>query len=431
MVDPHDLAEDKQALQEWASSRYAIPKSTVLEEVEPPSDIDQLHRPAVFKYPESETRKIMFTGPAPEEQVYLADIDAQLNVTNAEEMPFTGRNASIAYDDEADNWLVLVRRPDSHTEERRMKLYRMSRDLGTIIDHQDPLEVDGTDWNAAGPCTLWHPGGGGFGTDLYVFLEGAKVGVTARKGISLATGDITAADIPPLTENKWPVATEAPNYVTWNGERGKGYAYDGAMSPIPIGDLVAMPLYTHAVANGGLSLGFLSHDPTKNHFVAGVTNSWIFGPRPFGKGMQVGGTRHGHVTRLLGRGYTLLATVGSNYGDGYRKTYAMNLPWTELVPNRRPLTYTPWLDNSIDAGETSPTIPGQGRKSIYFDSDTSGDLDITVDPVGRNQWRSIDTEAGVTAARHQTLWEALRMRLKFDTAATVTSTVTVSPLGGR
>jgi len=64
---------------------------------------------------------------------------------------------------------------------------------------------------------------------------------------------------------------------------------------------------------------------------------------------------------------------------------------------------------------------GYEDKTLYFKSDTSGDLTIEVDPVGDGDWETLDIRTGITSEIYKTTHDFTYMRLTFSVAATVTA----------
>jgi len=380
-----------------------------IQELTPPSGIDWIDYPSVFTTPEGEV-KILFNSNF---DVYVADINEDLEISNPLKLPIAGAGASIVYDHNSNSWLLLV---ISAIKFRRYGLYRLSRDFSTIIASQDPLLVDGYEWHRGAAGCLFYPGGGAPSKTLFAFLDGY--------GIYLATGDITQT-LPTLSLNKWPVTVEAKTWVTYNGEAGKGYAHDGVFSPVIVGDQLLLVFGIHDSFDRGIILGWGTYDETKRHFSFGLDYDLIKAPRGYAFGGYMGTMYHGFITDLLGRGYTFLFTEHFEERTPKKKSYAMRMPWQFLSPKGRRLVYSLWQDTSIDANETTPCIPGWGRKTIHFTSDTPGDLTAYLDAVGRNDWKEVLSYSGVTSVLTQTAYSGLRFRLKFSEAAKVTAHVIV------
>jgi len=84
----------------------------------------------------------------------------------------------------------------------------------------------------------------------------------------------------------------------------------------------------------------------------------------------------------------------------------------------------PWKDKSIDAGD-SAAFPLNCLEyedvTVYFESDTSGTLTIKVDPLGNDDWRTLDTISSTTSEEYKPTYDFAFLKLSFDTAATVTA----------
>jgi hypothetical protein len=88
-----------------------------------------------------------------------------------------------------------------------------------------------------------------------------------------------------------------------------------------------------------------------------------------------------------------------------------------------------WNGKSISAGEYSlPLVTiGWREATLYFKSDTAGDLTVEVDPVGDGSWDTYTTRASTTKEILTIDEHFARIRLKFSSAATVTAKALLIP----
>jgi len=87
--------------------------------------------------------------------------------------------------------------------------------------------------------------------------------------------------------------------------------------------------------------------------------------------------------------------------------------------------YAIWDSASISAGEATPAILTKGykEKTFSFTSDTAGTLTVQVDITGEGDWQDYYSAADTTLEFVTVDEHFPRVRLTFDTAATVTATV--------
>lgn len=139
---------------------------------------------------------------------------------------------------------------------------------------------------------------------------------------------------------------------------------------------------------------------------------------------------HPFLTWLPNRKLNLFFAMFPNNPPSYKhEIWVMRLPESRLDPKSyRALTYVPWYNDDIAANETSRAFPAYGKTTIYFKTDTSGDLTIEVDPLGDGDWETFDTITGVSAriAPYHTEHAGNSIRLKFSEAANVTAKVVVT-----
>jgi len=138
---------------------------------------------------------------------------------------------------------------------------------------------------------------------------------------------------------------------------------------------------------------------------------------------------HPHLTWLPNRKLNLFFAMFPNHPPSFRhEIWCMRLPEERLDPkNYRALIFYPWFNDSIEAGEATRPFIAYGRKTIHFTSDTSGNLTLSEDAFGDNNWRTVFTVSNVTEAVEQTTHSAPYGRLEFSEAATVSAVVIVEP----
>jgi len=139
------------------------------------------------------------------------------------------------------------------------------------------------------------------------------------------------------------------------------------------------------------------------------------------------GYDHPHLSWLPDKNLNLFfITLPNNHPSYKHEIWSVRISPEHLDPkNYRALIYIPWYNDSIAANDTSRAFPGYGRVTIYFKSDTAGDLTIEVDPLGDGDWETLDTFSNVTSVKKMTEYSGNSMRLKFSQAATVTAKVIV------
>ena len=132
--------------------------------------------------------------------------------------------------------------------------------------------------------------------------------------------------------------------------------------------------------------------------------------------------------------YSWEATVPSTRDHSNRTQHAgvFEIPWTQVADaDPLPVRQTFWDGASISAGDTSDPliVAGWSRKTVHFVSDTAGTLTVEVDPVNSGDWHTYDTVS--VSADEMEFYEmpadVARIRLSFDTAATVTGRAQLRP----
>jgi hypothetical protein len=383
-----------------------------LGEVEPPSGVNAVAYASVFTAPDGSPKLLFNAGDLYD--VYVADVDESLEVENPLKLPVRGMSPSIAYDEVAGRWYLLVQ---SAVKSRRFGFYILSGDFKSVVASQDPLLVGGVEWNTGGHGFLH------YFRNLYAFVDGGR----GTELLKFLLSDLRSS--PPKispAQRPYPITVEANTYATYAGEYGHGWAHDGVSGSVCVGDEIVFLLSVHnGFGDRGLTLCHTNFDAAKDTWATGVEYDMFFGPRTYGNGWYVGAFDYGCITDVLKRRYILLVNEWIAGRTPLCKTYALRLPWWFLSPRGKRLIYSLWLNNSIAAGETSPAMPGWGRKTIHFTSNTAGDLTTYLDAVGQNDWKTVGTHTGVTSVLAQTEWSGLRMRFGFSAAATVTLHVLV------
>jgi len=107
------------------------------------------------------------------------------------------------------------------------------------------------------------------------------------------------------------------------------------------------------------------------------------------------------------------------------------IPLSQVKFHPSPAYALIWGAESISAGETSlPVVTGGWRDyTLMFETDTAGVLTIEVDLLGDGEFKTFDTwslSAGEARVRELT-GNYSKLRLKFDTAATVTAKLYLAP----
>jgi len=387
------------------------------EEIKPPAGVDAVVYPNVFQTPEGEV-KVIFND-STRSKLYIADIDEDLQVTNPVTLPFNGYCPSIVYEPNQDNWLVLV---FSRVKSARYGLYRLSRDFQSVVASQDPVLVSGVP-GAPDPCE-WVTGGAGalyVPHDEMLWLLGDFSGYGLEfSGTGLATGD-PHETVPTLTWRNI-VLQEAREYYNLYG-----YAFDGVSSIVNMGDMFAWLQNMHGAQHGGFALAFGYWNYPEKKLVGALDYSLLFGSVITGHPWDVGTLIHASLTDVLLKRHLLALLTYTTKRWTKFKSYAFRLPWELFDPKKHTLIWHVWINESIDAGATSPAIPGFGRKTIHFTSDTAGDLDVLLDAIGLGEWKTDTSVPSTTDALVYTDHSGLRLRLKFSAAAKVSAYVVVEP----
>jgi len=132
------------------------------------------------------------------------------------------------------------------------------------------------------------------------------------------------------------------------------------------------------------------------------------------------------------KGHLLIGTAWHPIGDTEDKGTKYGR-WSTVIrqtPDLRkashiPLHHTLWNSKSIDAGDETEEVivGGYEKKTIHVYSDTEGTFTIKADPVGSGTFReydSIDIPAGGGYNWYTMTGNTARLKISFDSAATVT-----------
>jgi len=340
-------------------------------------------------------------------EVFLADIDG-FKIEEIIRLPTQIRGVyacDMIYDWKYDTVFIYT-----CVDYAKNYLYRLSSDLQTVLASLEE-NVGGGDRGAL--ALTPHP-------DYYL--------VYLTDDIDVYTGVIPSdtSVMPTMSKTGFPLRVEAKAYATYNGARGKMYAHDGSCPLIRFGDEFVgfIRLHSGMIELHSSALASYTWDPEKAHMVCGWSPI-LLSPRHlmFKKWTGTPALIFKHLTDLLGKRFYAIAS--QLYKNGYVQPLAIPFPEQYILELLKKRIYSLWCGNAISANETSPCIPGWGRKTIFFKSDTSGDLSVYLDPVGRNEWKEIAKETAITEAVIQTTYSGARLRLGFSAGATVTAYVIV------
>jgi len=326
-----------------------------------------------------------------------------------------------------DNWVMVVCTHEEGTGEKRVAFVRFNRDFSDILYSQNEIDIT----PEGGTAETWDARDGGVslltvphfpGTDPESIGLGMVEQPSGNNLFWVWTDEIT----------KNPPTFYRSTHPAWPYRSSLDYPLMPEL--ISIGkDLVAV---TDTGRKGGmfeLAVGYVTrysesfeiNDTSRLCGYSGLNLGLSWGPYQY-----PASPIHPHVTTLPnGRKFNLF--------HGILKTgeYEHEIWFTQLDPQLLPLKrresvqWHPWWDEDISGGDTSFPFTGTGRKTIYFTSDTSGDLTVQANPKGAESphWFPIVTESGTTEAEIQTSYSAQQMRLKFSAAAHVTATVVQEP----
>lgn len=328
--------------------------------------------------------------------------------------------ACLYYDRYDDNFLVCVYRgPDTGAA-----LIRVDSNFN-VLATQDPMQIDGVDvtWNSELGCFVNLTGCYPLNAANRNYTVGLLLDTYEGCGLAYTT-DVRGTGIPSFSWARRNLLLEATNYghyPTDSDPYGKGVAIDGLT-----GVMHGAPQYCFLVKAHGrytdrvLLPAYMLYDPEKNTFVGGMSLDAL----PIFHSMaNTEDFMFGYCTLTNVFGYPLL--YARNRVDG--NTYGIILPYEFFDYRKQRVLWYVWYNESIDADEVSPCVPGFGRKTIYFISDTSGDLEVQYDPIGRNQWFTRVSYSAITSQMDELTGSAAVMRFKFSAAATVSAYVLTEP----
>jgi len=389
--------------------------------------------PPEIKYPlvgcvcQGEDTPIYILFSEEEKRAYVGEIDEDFVVRNVRVLPggegFSHPHA--LWDLRSENWLLTM----INAPERRLKLSRLSPDLEREVASTYPLTVAGVEVVVGGFVSLFYTyelrdmAPTFTGKDPVWLIGDVHVpGVQPLTGVGLLVADNIAETLPTFGTHRGKLFPEAASYSIHAGEYGKGFTIDGASSPFQFGSHVAFIANTHHRGSKLPIPCWMLWDNQAGRWVGG------YSPQPLVEippSMYFIAVHNFTLTSLLGRRLHLFLPY---LLDGAVRAVALPISPRAFPPEGyRQVIWSLWLDDAISAGENSPAIPGHGRKTVHFTSDTSGDLTAYLDAVGRNDWKTVFTLTGVTSALEQTLHSGMRFRLGFSVAATVTANVVVEP----
>jgi len=409
--------EIEEALKKYSLSSYAklnpYFRSTKVLETESGTDYSaRTMFPFVVRDPAGGDPHFFFTGrdAAGDSHVFKGRIDPDYEVSGVGKLIESGYpnadwdwtdSVSVKYDDENENWIVIACGHYAGTGDDRAAFFRFSEDFSTVLNEQAPLQVGGADIGfATSKVSLLRFGGGQ--------MVGLCETYMAYNGIR--TNDYTA-DLPTWTEQDPQPAVRATTGA--NLEEGAALVTGKDQA------VVLVPMHRDS-GNFAVHPVFVTHDPSSGEALGGIGRNPVLG-RLDPSGVRGNSLRLGCLTHLPDLiGYNLF------FNPDVDEIRVLKVPEERLTMAYQDLvTYTPWHSEGISGGDSTFPLPGQGRKTIKFTSDTAGTLTVEVrDSIG---WMTLDTFTNTTEEIQMTEYSADHMRLSFDTAATVSAAVSVEP----
>jgi len=335
----------------------------------------------------------------------------------------------VWYDDKNDGWFMLVTHYNKTDDRQEVAFLRWNKDFTAINYEHSPMEI--TPSGAA--SELWLP------RDMigaYITLNYAPNWTNARViGLNHIQNSPTAGD---PEGNYWvycgdlhaePPVFERSRIPALKMDTGPRYYKLYEPTLVDIGD--------HIV---GLMSGFQGSNPMGMTAIVVNNKDYLYSEdldrlqgiasSPVGElWHHLGGHLiHPYLTTLPDHmAYNLFCTLEGR-GTFLHEIWSLRVNPSALRPeNQEAIYWLPWSSQSISGGDTTYPFNGEGTKTIYFTSDTSGDLTVQMNPTGRSgDWFDLFTRTGITSTVEQTSYEAFQMRLKFSAAATVTATVVQS-----
>jgi len=324
--------------------------------------------------------------------------------------------ATLFYDFIDDNFLLFY---GHHTDDlgNHYGMYRLDKDY-KVIASQVPLMVDGAELKnlvyapEVGPLFSLR-GVAGHPSYALGVIKDNTIGVEM-----IYTDDFRGSGIPTFSQATGGLLAQSDLF---DGAFGQGGSIDSSTGVMATSVGFVFFVKVHTLKDTGRLLYpcFMRFDVNTGRPVAGISvESPLF------------------LHMLESEDYVYPTCVTNVFGAPvvylrhYRlgKTYVSPLPTDALDYRRQRVVWHVWIDESISANDTSPPIPGVGKKTVYFKSDTSGDLDIQYDPSGRGDiWMTRLSYTGITEALDEITGSAYTMRLKFSAAAKVSAYVVVEP----
>lgn len=336
---------------------------------------------------------------------------------------FNGGLVKLFYDDVNDGWLMAYQRQEP---DNRACIARLDREFN-VVAKQEPILVDGEQPeygnNELGAFiqTLDRDDKG-----LFLLFDEVASGVGSGHGAAY-TPDFSKTPLPEWTWKPRILLQESKMYDTYNDAPGHGFAIDGGTKAVQLGHEFCWLLQVHHGYQGQLIPAYALYDREKDVLVAGYSPIPVVSIHD----LNIRTVIYGFALTGVWRREFYLYITKLYYKEGrwgaVRRIHVYRLPRELLDPTKRPVIWHVWINKSIETGETSPAIPGFGRKTIFFTSDTAGDLTAYLDAIGINDWKELFTLTGITSALEQTTFSGLRMRFKFSASAKVSLYVVAEP----
>jgi len=355
--------EAEEALKKWSSDRYAeFEAKGIYDVLKPQSGTDYsrvVRSPCLAEDPAGGDPFFLFTG---SEEAYDARDLFQGRINENFEVHDVSKllakedfddwiwhhSPSLVYDGTNENWILVLIGEYSPTGDHRPALFRFSEDFSEEVDHQAPMQVDGADW--------WE-------TDCVSLLNcGADKILAVDSGLSdrvrgVWTNDLTET-LPTWSEQTYPIAQGNP--------AGRPQM---ASDPVPISPNTAVQLYSQRYGKDQRTL-----NPLFIHYDSDLEASdEMAATGGFGSDSLVGCLDPSNYIESLGSFLTPLPD-GRKYNLFFFNRYfrigpkrtrirMTRMPHRMLDPaGQRAITFTPWRDESISAGDTTFPFPGTGER---------------------------------------------------------------------